>query len=204
MIRSLLGCSRALRSALVEEAVCGIHEAGNPYFDYFFGDGETARRILLDWMRRPSSEVALERIRILLDGEDCRGGFIALSGAELQTCRGADTLAAMRFHPAQRPDLLERLRRTSDLFVPVEPHDFYLSKMWVAPSHRGSGYGGQLVAAYLEEGHAQGCRRFRLDVSSENERAIAIYRSHGFRILKQTVSHTAKLSYLAMVRDALD
>lgn len=51
----------------------------------------------------------------------------------------------------------------------------------VAPSYRGQGVAGQLLARMETEARARGCDRFRLEVNADNSAAIHLYRRLGFR-----------------------
>lgn len=185
-------------------AVVGlVHEAGNPYFDWFFGGPEQTAATLGAWMRRPSSELWLERVALALLGDEAVGMYVALPGRELQHCRQEDTLALLKtvgHDPAARAALHERIEVSKDLFAPVGPDEFYLSKMGVLPAHRGKGLGRALTNAFLAAGRAAGFARFRLDVSADNEPAVRLYASSGFRV--ESGSEAAGLRYLAMRRDA--
>jgi len=55
-----------------------------------------------------------------------------------------------------------------------------LVSMWVAPFARGRGVGDSLVVAVLEWARAQRAARVALDVVEANERAMTLYRRHGF------------------------
>ena len=182
----------------IPKAVRWVHEAGNPYYDWFFGGSARAESALAAWMRRPSSEVFVGRIGFLMPDGRAAGGFIALSGGELADCRRADALAAMQtVGPEERGSLLGRMRSARDLFTSVAADEFYLSKMGVVASYRGVGYGARLVTAYLEAGAALGFQRFRLDVWAGNRPAISLYQAAGFRILRES-SVEGRMTYLGM------
>jgi Acetyltransferases len=177
-----------------------VHEAGKPFFDCFFGGIDKARSVLNDWMRRPSSEVSIQRVMLFTVADQPIGGFIALRGAELESCRKADALAAMRTAGRERwVLLLDRMKAARELFSPVRIDEFYLSKMGIVADSRGAGHGAEIVREYLAMGTSQGFRRFRLDVWSENHTALRLYRSFGFQMLREPSSELAGMKYINMV-----
>lgn len=180
------------------ESVAGlIHQAANPYYDWFFGGTSAARAAIERQLRSPSSELAAERVVVLEDGDRVAGVFVALGGTELTLARNADALATVAASSqAGRRVLLARMAESRELFEPVGAGDFYLSKIAVAAALRGHGCGRRLVDAYLEAGRRAGFRRFRLDVSGDNGSAIALYRSAGFSA--GPVRERAGLRYRAM------
>src|SRR5918999_673902 len=189
-------------AALVSAVLPLLHEAGNPYFDWFFGDPAAARSTLGAWMMRSSSEVALERIVVASSRDEVVGAFLALGGAELVHARQVDVLALVNEasrDPSARAELVERIAATKILFARVAPRDWYLSKVAVVDAHRARGLGRALVEEYLAAGLAAGFRRFRLDVSADNDQAVRIYRSLGFRVEADRAA--AGMRYLAMTLD---
>jgi ribosomal protein S18 acetylase RimI-like enzyme len=176
-----------------------IHEAGNPYYDWFFGGATEAGLALAEWMRRPSSEVFVGRVRLLVDAGHPVGGFIALPGSELNACRRLDALATVQAAgPEERGSMLARMRQARGLFPTVSNQEFYLSKMGVLPGHRGAGHGAAIVREYLDIGAALGFRRFRLDVWAGNRPAVHLYEAAGFRTLRESSPHPARMTYLDM------
>lgn len=180
------------------ESVAGlIHQAANPYYDWFFGGTNAARAAIERQLRSPSSELAAARVAVFEDGDLLMGAFVALAGAELALARKADALATVAASPvAKRRGLLARMAESRELFEPVSAGDFYLSKIAVADALRGRGCGRRLFDAYLEVGRRAGFSRFRLDVSGDNGSAIALYRSAGFSA--GPVRERAGLRYRAM------
>lgn len=65
---------------------------------------------------------------------------------------------------------------------PQDPIRAQLVSMWVAPSHRRSGVGSQLVNAIADWARAEGAGVLRLVVTSNNQRAIQFYQRLGFAI----------------------
>lgn len=177
-----------------------IHEAGNPYYDWFFGGATEAESGLAQWMRRPSSEVFVGRVRLLVDDLHSVGGFIAMPGSELAACRRLDALASMQAaERAQRDSVLARMRLAHGLFGSLSAQDFYLSKMGVLSGHRGAGHGATIVRQYLDLGAELGFQRFRLDVSAGNRAAVRLYEAAGFRVLRESsLPGQGDMTYLDM------
>ena len=72
---------------LIRKVLPWVHVAGNPYFDWVFGGTRIANQILCHWMGRPSSEISILKVQLLIYKNQIAGGFIALSGKELKKCR---------------------------------------------------------------------------------------------------------------------
>lgn len=61
------------------------------------------------------------------------------------------------------------------------PDAVHLVSMWVDPAQRGAGLGRRLVEAVVAWARAEGAAVVNLWVTDQNEPAIALYRSCGFR-----------------------
>lgn len=176
-----------------------VHAAGNPYFDYLFGDPAQTTRVLDERIRRPSSEISLTRASILRIDSEAAGGFIALNGKELRKARTADTVALAKIRDVRlKSELIQRMKKCSELFSDSDPEGFYLSKMGLNLSFRSRGLAHELVKAFVEEGRAQGYRRYRLHVAADNDRAIRCYQRIGFTIQQTRQSQDGVLTYHAM------
>ena len=62
-----------------------------------------------------------------------------------------------------------------------DAEDCALEDLFVRAEARGSGLGRALVEAAIERARERGCRRMELDTAEENEPALALYGSLGFR-----------------------
>ncbi len=180
------------------DVLSGIHAAGNPFYDWFFGGHEAAREVLGKWVVRPSSEISFTRVKLLFEEDRPVGGFLGLSGAELVACRKADMLGLLQNVKKGSIDLSERFAAARALFPRVAPDVYYLSKIWINPDFRGEGRGKELLAAYLEEGRSRGLTTFQLEVSADNDSAIQLYRSCGFEVAQTACFVQGNLEYLSM------
>ena len=69
-----------------------------------------------------------------------------------------------------------------------------IQNVGITPFHRGCGLGTALLVASLEGFRAAGVRRVSLEVTSQNEGAIRLYKRLGFRKVR-TVYKSAKMPY---------
>lgn len=176
-----------------------IYLAGNPYYDWFFGDSVIANRILSSWMARPSSEISVTRIRAIYFNDQIIGGYIALSGKELQQCRKADLMTLIKdIDSEDLKQYKEKMLASQSLFEKVDVDDFYLSKIGIDSLHRQKGYGYKLMKEYIREGLSLGHRRFRLDVCVANEAAVHCYNKIGFQIISQSGIIDTPVQYYSM------
>lgn len=65
--------------------------------------------------------------------------------------------------------------------VSVAVGEAHLLNLCIAPLHQGHGYGRQLLGAMLDIARRRGAEGMYLEVRPSNPRAIALYRSVGFR-----------------------
>jgi ribosomal protein S18 acetylase RimI-like enzyme len=181
-----------------------VHEAGNPYLDWFFGDPARTRATLEDWMRRETSEYFVDGLKGLFDNGEIEGVYRGLGGAELAVRRKADALTAFKQAGREgRSELAARLEERRGLFPPVDDTEFYLSNIGVLETRRGHGVGGALLEEFVAEGRRLGFTTFRLDVHAGNGPALRLYDSAGFQVVHEHTVASSGMSYRSMVlRDA--
>lgn len=178
-----------------------VHDASNPFADWYFGDPEIAAELIEEWMGRPSSELYLGRGIVMMAGDEPVGVLIGMSGAELSACRNSDFGAfCEEIGTGEEADeVIEQVVTVSrELFPPVDPNAFYISRVAVVAEHRGRGFGRRLVEHTMETKRREGFEHFRLDVSAENAGAIHVYESLGLKKMSHSESTIAPLEYLAM------
>ena len=179
-----------------------IHEAGNPYYDWFFGKSSSARSALETLFASPASEISAGRVTLLVAEKRLLGMYVALPGAEVARCRLADALVLLgrTGEEGERRTLSTRIDAARGLFPQISPHEYFLSKIGVVPSYRRRGLGAILLDHYLDDGLEAGYQRFRLDVPATNAHAIRLYRSRGFEAMNER--RLAHMSYVGMVLDS--
>jgi ribosomal protein S18 acetylase RimI-like enzyme len=179
-----------------------VHEAGNPYFDFLFGDPETARRAVAAMLARERSEISIRRVTALIEDGRAVGGFVGLSGAEQAASAKADSLIALQVVGRDgRRGLLERAGAAAGLRRPPEPDEFFLSKLGVLEPYRRGGRGRALLERFLATGRDRGFRRFRLDVRQRDDHTVGLYRSAGFEVAWEAESPAAGELLYAMTLD---
>ena len=172
-------------------------DAGSPLDEWRFGGKAQALAALQSWVLRPSSEVGFDRWQVAYRGQTPEGGFVALPESDLVAARRADLLALVA-SGGDVETLRDRLAAISDLFVPVEVGDLYMSRIAVEPTVRRRGLGARLLSEVIETAVRTGARAVRADVSVDNEPAIALYRSAGFEIGPERSSEQSSLSFCAV------
>lgn len=186
---------------LVSKLAPSVHAASNPFADWYFGDRDVAAELIEEWMVRPSSEVYLGRGIVMMAEQEPVGVLIGMSGAQLSACRNADFGAfCEEIGSGEEVDeIVEQVVTVSrELFPPVEPDTFYISRVAVVSQHRGRGFGRRLVEHTMEAKRRDGFDKFRLDVSAENAGAIHVYESLGLKRASRSQSTIAPLEYFGM------
>ncbi len=190
--------ARALRS--------GLHDASNPFADWYFGSAEAAATLIAEWSERPSSELYIGRSIVMVDGDDRTiGAVIGMSGLELIACRKTDFAVfceELGDNPAA-DEVVEQAVRVSRALFPAVPEDaFYISRVAVDRPWRGRGLARQILARTIELKRREGFRRFVLDVSTDNAQAIRLYEALGMRATETTRARDVPFEYCRMSLDA--
>ena len=84
------------REAAVAAVLPLVHDAGNPYFDWFFGSTERASAALAALIPLDSPEVAAHRVKLAVAAGEIVGMYLALPGVQLTRCRKADTITLLK------------------------------------------------------------------------------------------------------------
>ncbi len=182
----------------IDDIVPWVRESGRPYYDVFLRGIDTDH-IITRWLKRRSSELALQRSRLLIADDRIGGGYIAVAGGELAGCRQADLLdLAREMGEHSYSDLRARMDDLSGLFAPVEEHDFYLSKFGILPRMQGRGLSNHLMDDCLHRARQGGFGRVRVDVPEQDEEARALFETYGFRPIYRGKADSSELRYLSM------
>jgi len=156
--------------------------------------------LLFDWFSRPDARRDAARLRffrffmtsvVAANGETLRpasgGGAAVWMGSETQ---GPNSLIdELRALPALlgltgwgRFGRLARLREVMDRAHPMDRPHAYLWFLGVTPDAQGHGIGSRLLKAKLDQLDENGTPAF---LETATERNVALYRRHGFDVIKQ-------------------
>jgi len=188
---------------LIDALAPGMHEAGNPFLDWMFGDGELARTAVRRWMASERSEIAIRRVTVLEDDDVIVGAFVGVDGADMPGCARADSVVAMAVAGrAGRAVLLQRAATLAKVRRPVALDQWLLSKLWVSPAHRGCGLGRALAREFVAQGERRGLRRCRVDARIGDAHVIRLYESVGFEQRARSAETDPQLAVVEMVRES--
>lgn len=190
-------------------ALCAplVLAASRPYATFVHGDDERARAAFQAALLRPSSEVALDRVRAVFEGPEVAGLVITVEGANLARCRLADSVAMLAAQDeSRRAAFRERLRITAPLWFSVPADTLYLSKIAVRRDRRARGLGAKLMTIVFDQAERRGLERVCLDVASDNSGALALYERFGFSCTGERAVETSagRIAYRRLERCVQD
>lgn len=135
------------------------------------------------------------------------GMYCASTGKSLRQRRLRGAVRLVRGGVAVPPAVIERARMAATSLAHLENDDWYLSRIAVAPEYRGTGLGRELLRRFIAAAAGVQARRCVLEVDTDNDAAIRLYRSAGFLVTGQAgVQHPdtgCTLSYLHMSLDTV-
>lgn len=70
--------------------------------------------------------------------------------------------------------------------IPTTDNDIELNKIYIEKKYQGKGIGKKLIEAMLKHDRLVGIEKIYLDVFTENEKAILLYKKYDFRIIGKT------------------
>ncbi len=176
-----------------------LHDAGNPFYDWFYGGADATQGALHEMLGRRSSEMWIGHVRLLHLDDQPVGGYIAHAGVDRSRFAASDLLALVRQTPAdQRAAVSARIKKALSVFPAVLADEFFLSGIGVLPAYRGRGLGKHLMQEYLAEGRAAGMRQFRLNVHADNHAAASMYRGFGFSVANDIMAADGRMRYWSM------
>lgn len=185
----------------LQEIVPWVLQAGRPFYNIFL-HGADPETTIHRWLTRRSSELSLQRLRLLISDDRIVGGYISLSGRDLPGSRQADLLDLARsMGPDSYPQLRDRMEDLRDLFAPVEENDFYLSKLGLLPQHQSPSLRQALLDDCIRRARQGSFRRVRVDVPEQDRTLRDFYGGQGFEAFYRGKAPTSNLKYLSMAFD---
>lgn len=182
-------------SNFIHQLVSFFHLASNPYWDWLWDNKKSSTDQIVKWFENPDSELSFNRMTCITENDVILGGIIALSGNELRQCRRNDFFTLFNFarQQADSSAIILRIKYAHQFFPNVSDDEYYLSRIGVQNGNRGQGVGKRLLQTYLQLGEKKGFTKFRLDVATDNIRAIRLYTSAGFTI--SNISAVAEIPF---------
>lgn len=156
--------------------------ASEPYTSFVYEDAAHARSIARFLWAQGAAEFSPPFGVVAVDDAGTTLGMMAvLDRDELARARMAAAMALVRGKLVD-PDgpVRERMFLAGDALLAVAADDLYLSRIAVAPTARGRGVAGWLMADYERAARARGKRRLVLEVSPTHVAAIRLYERCGF------------------------
>jgi len=177
-----------------------ILDSGRDSFVALFGNESIAAQNLASWIRRSDSEFSGLCSTLAILDDIAMAILVALPGKLIARRRRADMLALIKAaNPTQRAGLKENLQRLVGLTAPVGERDYYIRALTVDSAYRGHGVGKKLLERALIDGRASDCERVRLDVQTDNQAALHLYRRFGFQPIHKGETRELGFAVYSMV-----
>lgn len=164
-----------------DDCVALAAAASAAYDAFVFHEPARAEQVARFLFDRGIAEFSPPAARLLLSARRPVGMFALLPAELLRKRRLAATWAITR-EPSLGvdADAMRRLKLAAGTLMRVEDGDAYLARIAVHPDASGRGLGQLLLREVVAESRRIGAARCVLDVATDNDRAIALYRGAGF------------------------
>jgi ribosomal protein S18 acetylase RimI-like enzyme len=114
------------------------------------------------------------------------GTAIAVEGNRITECLRADFFEiARQTKREERATLAARLAELHQASPPIAADTYFLAALAVDPAYRGLGIGRQLLVDLMEHARKSGHRKVRLDARADNQVALRLYDSCGFKKISE-------------------
>ena len=158
-----------------------------------------ARQRIKSLMGLPSTSFSISRATLILTDGTPTGFFVGMGGDECRRRHRVFGLVVLKeAGREERASLAARLKTGQGLAPEVEADVFFLSGLAVAPEYRGQGLGRALLNEYLATGRRGGFRRFELSVFERSTKAVRLYESAGFRVVRRSTIPQTGTGFLSM------
>jgi ribosomal protein S18 acetylase RimI-like enzyme len=150
------------------------------------GDSAKARRVAAAAFRSTGTAFSWTRTVVVDDDGTVAAEMVRFEGREWKGLRVPTGLVMVAAAGVRQGRALVRGGRVDDRLMPRVPADsLYVLSLCVAPERRGLGVGKALLELAADEARAAGMRAVALDVASQNEGAIRLYRREGFEVVEE-------------------
>lgn len=179
-----------------------IYLSASDKFNFVHGSEMKARARLERFVRSESSFFSGLNASVAFVDRWPVGTTIELEGKLVPECLRADFLdLARQADRTEREALLTRLSKLRETSMAINIDEYYLAVLTVDPAYRGLGIGRRLLLGYIQRGRQGGYKKLRLDVRSDNETALRLYESHGFKPVQVTQAEFLGISTISFLLD---
>lgn len=147
---------------------------------------ERAVAIIAKDLTNPDGELGTSLAALSSDGE-VTGFYAAYPASELTTRQQSSLYATMSLLSDEEvPGFVVNARALAGALPTLEPSGYYLARIAVDPSAKGTGVAQELLAHLLDSARRRGADKAWLHVRGDNARAIAFYTRAGFATTVRT------------------